>query len=831
MFIRNGCARAVVNAEIEKDNKSLFGEKLVREEFSTFELAAMYKGLKDQKTLAGLFNKYFDAVQGDKATNRQLELGEEPREAISKEDAIKEVFGSYDTKPAETQGQVDKAKKEIATRITQQLGEDVAIMDEKVGQNALEDAEATDSDVKCHKEIDKDTLEELNNGKTIKVYRAMQVIDGKLYPPMAASVDGKLVEANELGVWIRADENPDLAIPDIDPKTGKQKVDPKTGEFKWKFKLDKGGKDATGKKATNVNAAYNPYWHTSRSPLNDQFKSAWIRPNIVVVECEVPVSELSSGYKAERAKDAVGEVDWKSGSVSGEVYKQTGRARKVILSRWCKPVRVLDDAEVAQRAKEFVGDAKVTIPENVLTPKQRIEFEKVGFKIGEPEKGVKKSEQILDALKLGLQVDNTVKEASLETVAPPTSRDNASVISNDAVAKIQNNLDTTKQIYEKAPNRTRGFITDVSKALGLKPHGASQYGTFQTKDGREFTIRISNHNARVSLFDKNSEQDGISIVISGLRNRGLLNDGNAHVTEVFYSKKAIEQAEGKPLVDIIDSIKETLKTGVYEDKTGLGRKQEVNSVREFRGKNGEVYGFVLNGKIYLDIKKMKPETPLHEYTHLWTEALKSKNPEEWENVKKLIDEVDGLKGEVQKLYPELKGDDLYDEMLATYSGREGTKKLEAEARRLAAEEGKTVTESAKAQGFVEKVKTALQKYWKGVADMLHIHFTNAEEVADKVLADWAKGVKPGEEKGVVKLEDPSNAEEGLRANAEAYKKEEAKEEQPPTDTGTKKWEKMTPEEKGKEADEEAAENLLSQMQSGSLQPSKELLSRMAKGQM
>ena len=56
-------------------------------------------------------------------------------------------------------------------------------------------------------------------------------------------------------------------------------------------------------------------------------------------------------------------------------------------------------------------------------------------------------------------------------------------------------------------------------------------------------------------------------------------------------------------------------------------------------------------------------------------------------------------------------------------------------------------------------------------------------------------------KGGVKLEDPSNAEEGLRANAEAYKKEEAKEEQPPTDTGTKKWEEMTPEEKGKEADE------------------------------
>lgn len=473
--------------------------------------------------------------------------------------------------PTEEQREVDEAVKNIATEITKKTGIEV-VTDEKTAEEVIRESEETDSDLKYHKETDEATLEELENGETVKVYRAMQVIDGKLYPPMAAAVNGKRVEANELGTWIRADENPDLAIPDIDPKTKEQKVDKKTGELKWKFKLDKGGKDATGKKATDIPAAYNPYWHTSRSPLNDQFKSAWIRPNIVVVECEVPVSELSSGYKAERAKDAVGEVDWKSGVVSGEVYKQTGRARKVILSRWCKPVRVLSDAEVAQRAKEFVGDAKVEIPENVLTPRQRIEFEKAGFKIGAPEKGVKKSDQINEALKRGLQIDNSVKE--------------------------------------------------------------------------------------------------------------------------------------------------------------------------FRTKDGEVYGFTDGEKIYLDTRKMKSETPLHEYTHLWCDMLRKVNPKEWENVKKLFDKVEGLKEKVQKLYPELEGDALYEEMITTYSGREGTKKLEDVVRKLAAEEGKSVTESAKAKGFLEKVKEALTKYWKGVADVLGIHFTTAEEVADKVLADWAKGYNP-----------------------------------------------------------------------------------------
>lgn len=208
-----------------------------------------------------------------------------------------------------------------------------------------------------------------------------------------------------------------------------------------------------------------------------------------------------------------------------------------------------------------------------------------------------------------------------------------------------------------------------------------------------------------------------------------------------------------------DSYRSTIGTGNSENSAMGGRigesdskgnverdtshpEQSGSALKEFRSAKGEVYGFTVGGKIYLDTKKMKPETPLHEYTHLWTEALRNTNPEEWENVKGLFDGVDGLKGEVQKLYPELKGDALYEEMISTFSGREGAKKLEETVRNLAQQEGKSVEESAKATGFLGKVKEALQRYWKGVADMLHIHFTSAEDVADKVLEDWAKGANP-----------------------------------------------------------------------------------------
>ncbi len=743
-------ARAAVNMEIEKGNKSLFGEDPVRERYSTFELelAAMYKGLKDQKTLTGLLDKYFDAVQGDKATNRQLELGDTPREPISKEEAIKEIFDSYDTTPAETQRQVDEAVKTIATEITKQVGEDVVVTDDKVSQSALDEAEATDSNIKFHKETDPDVLDELNSGKTIKVYRAMQVIDGKLYPPMAASIGGKLVEANELGTWIRADENPDLAIPDIDPKTGEQKVDKKTGELKWKFKLDKGGKDATGKKATDVNAAYNPYWHMSRSPLNDQFKSAWIRPNIVVVECEVPVSELTSGYKAERAKDAVGEVDWKSGSVSSEVYKQTGRARKVILSRWCKPVRVLDDAEVAQRAKEFVGEAKVEIPENVLTPKQRIAFEEAGFKIGAPEKGVKKSAQILEALEKGLQIDNSVKEHRVAA--------GSTVIGMDKIQKeLQMNPSVlTDQILNYHGDHIARLLDEVPEDSSVK--------YFSAHNGTWYFYRVD-HDRNIILDGAiSANKDNYKEYEQKIKEYYGV-DGGAEAIYNYVQEAGFDTGASRNLPDYFLEGGNTRHTTVgerpngpqgeagVEDNRTYGRtlrqgfgEEQGGAIKEFRSKDGEVYGFTVDGKIYLDTKRMKPETPLHEYTHLWSEALKRVNPKEWENVKKLFDEVDGLKDEVQKLYPELKGEDLYDEMIAVYSGREGTKKLEDVVRKLAAEGGKSVTDSVKAQGFIGKVKEALQRYWKGVADMLHIHFTSAEEVADKVLADWAKGIDPRE---------------------------------------------------------------------------------------
>ena len=340
------------------------------------------------------------------------------------------------------------------------------------------------------------------------------------------------------------------------------------------------------------------------------------------------------------------------------------------------------------------------------------------------------------------------KRRALETVsASHDEKHQPTVVSSADGAKILKELDGTKEKYENLSNRINTFIGDVAKALGAKRGGsASEYASFETKNGKIITIRLSNHNAKVSNFDANGETDGISIVVSPKKSEGMTNDGKAHVVEYYYDAIKLRRAEGKPLADIVRSIKQALYSGEFEDTTGLAERQEANAeitdrVRFFRTAKGEAYGFTVGGKIYIDPKIANTETPIHEYAHLWAAALRGQNPKEWQNIVELMKGT-SVWDEVKKRYPELNtDDDIADEVLATYSGRRGAERLREEQRKIAGDKG-GVFEKAEAISALERVKQALRKFWKSVADFLHIHYKSAEEVADRVMKDLLDGVDP-----------------------------------------------------------------------------------------
>lgn len=369
------------------------------------------------------------------------------------------------------------------------------------------------------------------------------------------------------------------------------------------------------------------------------------------------------------------------------------------------------------------------------------------------------------------------KRRALETASLGKTPRSLTVVSSADGAKVLKSIDTLVSEFEKSAVQPKTFIGDVAKALGAKRGGsASEYASFETKNGKIITIRLSNHNAKVSNFDANGETDGISIVVSPKKSGGMTNDGKAHVVEYYYDAIKLRRAEGKPLADIVRSIKQALYSGEFEDTTGLAERQEVNAeitdrVRFFRTAKGEAYGFTVGGKIYIDPKIANTETPIHEYAHLWAAALRGQNPKEWQNIVELMKGT-SVWDEVKKRYPELNtDDDIADEVLATYSGRRGAERLREEQRKIAGDKG-GVFEKAEAISALERVKQALRKFWKSVADFLHIHYKSAEEVADRVMKDLLDGVDPGKHFNS-RNDDPRFMFAGEKGAARADRGEEA----------------------------------------------------------
>ncbi|MDO4190300.1 MAG: hypothetical protein Q4D14_01255 [Bacteroidales bacterium] len=151
------------------------------------------------------------------------------------------------------------------------------------------------------------------------------------------------------------------------------------------------------------------------------------------------------------------------------------------------------------------------------------------------------------------------------------------VVSSASGAKVLKEIETTKRKYVNLSNQTKTFLGDMAKALGATKHGSnSQYATFETKNGKIVTIRLSDHNGKVSTFDNHNEDEGISIVITAKGNKGAINDGKAHLVEYFYDAIKLRRADGKPLASIIESIEQSLYSGEFKDKTGLAERQELN---------------------------------------------------------------------------------------------------------------------------------------------------------------------------------------------------------------------------------------------------------------
>lgn len=199
-------------------------------------------------------------------------------------------------------------------------------------------------------------LDALNAEETETGFRYAQMVTDDVFPgvrpPMTGKVDGEWRAPMEFGEWEQSEE-------------GMRKANGKAD-------LVQGNGRTTG------NVAYNPYFHVRVHPLNDQFSAAFNRPELIVVRGEYPKSELTSGYRAEGAKNAVGMTDWHAGSVNGQLPED--KKVQTMLSRYFRPQEIVPWSEVADRIMSLIEGEDITFPVNVVPPMLRAELAKRGAK-------------------------------------------------------------------------------------------------------------------------------------------------------------------------------------------------------------------------------------------------------------------------------------------------------------------------------------------------------------------------------------------------------------------------------------------------------------------
>lgn len=272
----------------------------------------------------------------------------------------------------------------------------------------------------------------------------------------------------------------------------------------------------------------------------------------------------------------------------------------------------------------------------------------------------------------------------------------------------------------------------------------------------------------VEKEQKNSPHDMESITMWAEKSPSNVADARINSSPTIDARNVIISTEDAAKIrkDAEEAIVNDVKVREQRVYHGSGADfKAFNHVRFFRTANGDAYGFTVGGKIYIDPRIATSETPVHEYAHLWATALRNGNAEEWQNVVGLMKDTK-VWDDVKERYPELKSDDdIADEVIATYSGSRGAEHLRAEQSKIAEGNG-SIFEKAEAISALEKVKQALKKFWKGVADFLHIHYKSAEEVADRVMKDLLDGVDPrkiGEAKdGGAQFSETINSGDNIR---------------------------------------------------------------------
>ena len=195
--------------------------------------------------------------------------------------------------------------------------------------------------------------------------------------------------------------------------------------------------------------------------------------------------------------------------------------------------------------------------------------------------------------------------------------------------------------------------------------------------------------------------------------------------------------------------------------------QITDRVQFLRTADGVVYGWAVGGKVYLTKEGMNPNTPAHEYTHLWAQMVEKADPKLWGRI------VDGLRGCAtwndvlnDKAYEGIWNDDnrMASEVLSRLTGAENYRREMARAQEEIANANGALEKAEKISAW-EQVKMALRDFLGKVKSLFGFEVKESGErrtedetdvpawmeFVDMALGDLYSGVNPGMSGGNAEL--------------------------------------------------------------------------------
>ncbi|MBQ6724057.1 MAG: hypothetical protein IJQ84_06045 [Paludibacteraceae bacterium] len=200
-----------------------------------------------------------------------------------------------------------------------------------------------------------------------------------------------------------------------------------------------------------------------------------------------------------------------------------------------------------------------------------------------------------------------------------------------------------------------------------------------------------------------AEADRIKQEIASLREQ---------IIEYNIGNTAIDEAAGRRTIGYlrnagvdIEEISQDAAEQMMDDET----------VEQLRSSDSTVYGFTQGDKIYVISGKLNPNTPVHEYTHLWARAFAKANPKKWSSIVNTLKQTPTwAEVEADANYASIHGNEqaIASEVLARLTG-EYWGQID--------ENGKSkMDETFEKKALLVRVRSALRSFWQQVGEWLGI---------------------------------------------------------------------------------------------------------------